>query len=518
MPAISKSSRYGFIRKIQYENKKTDREKLLSSIEDTLTVKANEYRAEKCRRDFSYFIDYFWPDISSDTLIWNWHISFLAGELMSLANDVANGIPRKHDLLINIPPGTTKSITTSIMFPVWCWINWPWMKFIAASYSGALALEHAETSRELVRSERFKELFPHLSIKADKDQKSNFRLVYNKNGISYSGGNRLSTSVGGTLTGFHGHILIVDDPLDPNRSVSEVELKNANRWIDQTLSTRKINKTVTPTILIMQRLHQNDPTGHILSKKKLNTKHISLPGEIRDHRDQLKPEHLASNYVDDLLDPNRMNWNVLQDMKADLGQYGYAGQIGQSPIPPAGGMFHVDHFQTVRMSEILDVDIKTIVRYWDKAGTKDGGAYTTGVKMAKLANGKFVVLDVRRGQWASHEREAIIRQTAEADGVKTIIYHEQEPGSGGKDSALATTSNLSGFSAYADRPTGDKVYRADPYSVQVNNGNVLLVSAEWNQAFIEEHRFFPFGTYKDQVDASSGAFNKLNLGKKGWVL
>ena len=87
------------------------------------------------------------------------------------------------------------------------------------------------------------------------------------------------------------------------------------------------------------------------------------------------------------------------------------------------------------------------------------------------------------------------------DGRRTIIYIEQEPGSGGKDSALATIRNLAGYSVYADKPTGDKVYRADPYSVQVNNG-VFLIRAPWNYAFVG-HRYFPLGKYKDQVDAAS---------------
>ena len=90
---------------------------------------------------------------------------------------------------------------------------------------------------------------------------------------------------------------------------------------------------------------------------------------------------------------------------------------------------------------------------------------------------------------------------------------EQEPGSGGKESAEASIRNLIGFSTYKDRPQGDKAFRADPFSVQVNEGNVLLLKGEWNQEFIEEYRFFPFSTYKDQVDAGSGAFNKL-IGKK----
>jgi predicted phage terminase large subunit-like protein len=360
-------------------------------------------------------------------------------------------------------------------------------------------------------------MFPDIEIKQDKDTKSNFRITRKVKDSIELGGNRYSTSVGGTLTGFHGHILLVDDPIDPNRAVSPVELNNANRWLDQTLSTRKVDKVVTPTIMIMQRLHENDPTGHILAKQKSNVKHICLPGEIKNYKKSLKPGNLIKNYKDGLLDPVRMDWNVLHDMEADLGQYGYAGQVGQSPTPPEGGMFKVDHFQIVDQLP-SPVNFLNTVRYWDKAGTQGGGAYTVGCKMSSLKNGKFIVHDVKRGQWSTEIRERIIRETAEADGVKVQVHTEQEPGSGGKESADATISNLAGFSAYKDRPTGDKVFRADPYSVQVNNGNVMLLRADWNQVFKDEHRNFPFSTYKDQVDAASGAFSKLANRKKAGVL
>ena len=153
--------------------------------------------------------------------------------------------------------------------------------------------------------------------------------------------------------------------------------------------------------------------------------------------------------------------------------------------------------------------IKQVVRYWDKAGSEGKGAYTAGVKMAVLKSGIFVVLDVKRGQWGTAKREQIIKSTAVADGYDTVIHIEQEPGSGGKESAEGTIRNLVGFSCRADKPTGDKVFRADPYSVQVNNGQFQIVAGDWNHDFIEEHRFFPYSKFKDQVDASSGAFNHL---------
>jgi len=445
----------------------------------------------------------------------NWHIEYLCEQLQGLAHRVARQEPARN-LIVNVPPGTTKTTTCSIMFPAWCWTQWPWMRFITASYSGALSLESAEYCRDLVRSERFAEIYPNIRIKLGKDIKSNFRIVTTQpDGTTRIGGGRYSTSTNGTVTGFHGHVLVVDDPLDPNRAASEVELRNANHWMDHTLAMRKIDKKTTATILIMQRLHQADPTGHMLDKKKRNVDHVSLPGEInRPGFDKyVRPPELKARYDGGLLDRHRMPPEVLKEMEVDLGQYGYAAQVGQNPVPPGGGMFKVDRLAIVTDQGGLGKVVKT-VRYWDKAGSEVSlsnldPAWTVGTKMAMLNNGKFLVMDVRRGRWSSEVREQVIRETAEADGRQVVVWHEQEPGSGGKDSAKATTRNLAGFVAHADRPTGDKVYRADPWSVQVNDGNVMLLHGDWNHDFIEEHRYFPFGRFKDQVDSASGAFSKL---------
>ena len=477
-------------------------------------------------RNFHEFVKFMWPEISADEFQDNWHIRYLCDVLQQKAEKVAGEFSKAWkettgDLIINVPPGTTKTTLVSIMFPVWCWTRWYWMRFITLSYSSSLSMESAETSRELVRSDRFKLLYPELEIKQDKDQKSNFQILkeFVPNGQSGAtkpwaapkyrkGGNRYSTSVGGTLTGFHAHMIIVDDPVNPQQAISERELTNANRWIDHTLPTRKVEKTVTPTISIMQRLHEDDPTGHQLAKGKKNVEHICLPGEIKNYGNNVKPDYLKEYYQDGLLDPIRMNWLVLKDLEADLGQYGYAGQIGQSPTPPSGGMFKPDHIQLLQQLPPLP-DIYETVRYWDKAGSEGKGAYTVGVKMCKIRGGKYLITDVKRGQWSSEERERIIKETAEADGKNVVQYIEQEGGSGGKESAESTIRHLAGFTVRTDRPTGDKVYRADPFSVQVNNGNILMLTADWNKDFKDELRFFPHGKYKDQVDASSGAFAKL---------
>jgi predicted phage terminase large subunit-like protein len=462
------------------------------------------------------FILCFWNEVSDDEFKTNWHIEYLCEQLTEIAERVGNKEKKLYDLIINIPPGTTKTIIVSIMFPVWCWTRWYWMRFITGSYSSDLSLESAEKSRDIMRSDKFRLLFPDIIIKEDKDTKSNYRIALRMRDCNHHvcrtvlGGGRFSTSTGGTITGFHGHINIWDDPLNPKQAVSDALLKIANDWITQSASTRKADKEVSVTIMVMQRLHQNDPTGHMMEKVKEGKmiKHICLPGEIRNYREQLNPPELERFYKDELLDPVRLSWSALKEMEADLGQYGFAGQVGQNPTPPGGGMFKVDNFQIVN-SLPSDTHILQRMRYWDKAGTEGAGKRTAGVKMIKLSNRHWVITDVRKGQWAAEKRERIIKQTAEGDERDCEIGIEQEPGSGGKESAESTVRNLAGFVVHKDLPKGDKIYRAEPYAVQVNEGNVMLLRGEWNHDFIEEHRFFPFGNFKDQVDAASAAFNLM---------
>ena len=172
----------------------------------------------------------------------------------------------------------------------------------------------------------------------------------------------------------------------------------------------------------------------------------------------------------------------------------------------AGEVFDEDWF-TARRGRASDA---ARVRYWDKAGTEDGGKFTAGVLMARTTEGLFWIEDVVRGQWSALKREQIILETAESDGPSVHVWVEQEPGSGGKESAEATVRMLAGYIAHADRVTGDKVTRAQPLSAQAEAGNVVLTAAPWNRPFLRELHSFPDGKFKDQADAASGAFNKLS--------
>lgn len=187
-------------------------------------------------------------------------------------------------------------------------------------------------------------------------------------------------------------------------------------------------------------------------------------------------------------------------------------EAGNWDVALTGDLFYPD-----RMPRLATPPAQVLgrVRYWDKAGTEGGGAYSCGLRMSRTRRGlypaEYWIEDVVRGQWSSARRDAVIRTTAAGDGALVRIGVEQEPGSGGKQSADITISDLAGYSVYAERPTGDKVTRARPLAAQMEAGNVGLLTGAWNSALIAEYRAFPHGPYKDQVDAGAGAFNRLAL-------
>lgn len=458
-----------------------------------LMVSREQVEASLCRDSFFDFVQRFWETIIPEEPVWNWHIEYLCGQLQELTERIFKRQPKTHDLIINISPGTTKSTICSIMFPAWCWTRDPSLRVICGSYAFPLSLQLATQCYHVLQSDKYRELFPEVVL--DQESKG---LISNT-----AGGQRIATSTGGSITGMHGHIIIIDDPINPKEAVSDVALKSAQEWFDHTLMTRKVDRRITPTVLIMQRLHQSDPTGHLLEKAHAKEiRHINLPATANG---KVLPAELKQFYLGGLFDPKRLSQPVLETAKVELGEYAYAGQYMQDPIPEGGGMFRTSMF------EILSTPPKLVrvVRYWDKAGTSKGGCYTVGCKMGVDIDKKFVVLDIIRGQWEANERERIILQTARIDGRAVAVGVEREPGSGGLESAQGTLKRLAGFRVKIDRPMKDKEWRADSFAVQVNGGNAALVRAPWNGVYIDELRYFPYSTYKDQVDASSGAFAML---------
>lgn len=448
---------------------------------------------ELCSRSLSHFVRRAWHVLEpGQPYIHGWHVDAICEHLEAVTDG------RISRLLINIPPGTMKSTLTSVFWPAWEWgaKGLPHHRVIGASHEQGLATRDTLKMRRLVASDWYQRLWP-MPLMGDQNQKTYYENT--------STGFRQACAVG-SMTGRRGDRVIWDDPHSVEASLSQAERDTALRVFQETLPTRLNNPDRSAIIIVMQRLHENDVSGYIL-ENDLGYDHLCLPMEFEPDRRNTTSIGFTDPRTEDgeLLFPGRFSREVVDRDKKVMGSMAVAGQFQQRPAPRSGGFFEWEKLEIVQVAPRFTKR----VRYWDKAGSDGAGCYTAGVGMGLGEDGMWYVDHVVRGQWAAPERERVIRQTAESDGHSTEIWIEQEPGSGGKESAESTIRNLAGYNIYAERPTGEKSIRAEPYSVQVEAGNIRIVAGDWARAFIDEHKNFPAGKHKDQIDAASGAFNKL---------
>lgn len=448
---------------------------------------------ELCSRSLATFVRKAWHVIEpGQKYIHGWHVEAVCEHLEACTyGDIKR-------LLINIPPGTMKSTLVSVFWPAWEWgpKGMPHMRFIGASHEQGLAVRDTLKMRRLITSDWFQNRWP-LQLTGDQNQKTYYENV--KTGF------RQACAVE-SMTGRRGDRIAWDDPHSVEAALSDVKRESAIRVFQETLPTRLNNPDSSIIAIVMQRLHEYDVSGLIL-ENDYGYEHLCLPMEFEADNRCITSIGFKDPRTEEseLLFPERFPRDVVDRDKKVMGSLAVAGQFQQRPTPRGGGFFE---WQNVKIVDVHPRIIKTI-RYWDKAGTEGGGAYSAGVKMALCEDGLYYVLDSTRGQWGATQREKSIRATAELDGVAVTIWIEQEPGSGGKESAESTIRNLAGYSIHAERPTGDKAVRAEPFAVQVEAGNIRLMRGDWNEAYINEMKNFPVGKYKDQIDGSSGAFNKL---------
>lgn len=451
-----------------------------------------EIEREYCRRSLANFVKRAWPVYDpSSPLVYGWHIDAICEHLEAVTRGDFNR------LLINIPPGCMKSSLVNVLWPCWEWgpMGLSHYRYISAAHEQGLAVRDNRAMRRVVQSDWYQALWP-MVIASDQNQKTYFE--------NEDTGFRQACAVS-SMTGRRGHRVLWDDPLSAEQANSDAHRETALRELQETLPSRYVDPEKSANVIVMQRLHERDPSGFIL-ENSLGYVHLCLPMEYEPERKCVTPIFEDPRTKDgELLFPERFTREVVERDKRTMTEYAVAGQFQQRPAPRGGGFLKASALEIIERPPF----IQKTVRFWDKAGTQDGGAFTAGVKMGKTKNGQYIVLDVVRGQWSALERESRIKQTAQIDGTECHVWIEQEPGSGGKESAESTIRNLSGFTIKAERVTGDKMTRAEPYAAQVEAGNVLLVRAEWNKDFIGEHETFPSGKYKDQVDAAAGAFNKL---------
>jgi predicted phage terminase large subunit-like protein len=332
------------------------------------------------------------------------------------------------------------------------------------------------------------------------------RSRYNSDMIEFEGagvdrGYFRNTTVEGAVTGESLDIGVIDDPIKGRAEAnSQLTREKTWAWMTDDFMTRFSDKG--GLLMIMTRWHLDDPAGRLM---ELNPdvrvcRYPALAEEDEEYRKQGEP-----------LFPELKSAEFLDKQRATMTLAGWQSVYQQAPIIVGGDMFPIDKVAVVPELP-ADANVHQAIRYWDKAGTHEGGAFSAGVLMLRLEDGTYCVVDVRRGRWSSLEREKMILQTAKIDErlyPEMQVIVEQEPGSGGKESAERTIRMLAGYSVEADRVSGAKEVRADPFAAQWQAGNVRIVAANWNRDYLDEHEHFPAGKFADQVDASSGAFNKL---------
>ena len=263
----------------------------------------------------------------------------------------------------------------------------------------------------------------------------------------------------------------------------------------------RLRKKETNPIFLRFRLASN-PGG--ISHEELKKRYIDretrkkgvmfIPAKLQDnpHLDQ-------ETYIDSL-----MNLDPIERKRLLEGDW---------EIREQGSMFNRAWFKVIK--NIDESEIEQEIRYWDLAATekrKEGHepCYTVGVRMARTVHNQYIIRSVIRFRKAPRYVEQIIRQTADTDGIEVQIYQEQEPGATGVNTIDNYRRNiLPDFVFKGDKVTGSKINRAGPLSSQAEAGNVSIVPAEWNHAFLDEAELFPDGTFKDQIDAASGAYSKL---------
>lgn len=449
-------------------------------------------------RSLSQFVKMAWHVLEpANPYVHGWHIDAVCEHLAAITS---GDITR---LLINIPPGTMKSLMVNVIWPCWEWgpKGMASMRYVAASHAQDLSIRDNRKMRQLVESPWYQERWPTPFVS---DQNSKIKFENRETGF------RQACAIA-SMTGVRGDRVILDDPHTVEAALSDAHRETALRVFTETIPTRLNSPKDSAIIVVMQRLHEEDVSGHIIGND-LGYEHLMLPMEFEPERKCYTSIGFEDPRTEDgeLLFPGRFPREVVERDKKAMGSLATAGQFQQRPAPRSGGFFEWDKLEVVDSLPSLG----RMVRWWDKAGSTGKGDFTAGVLMAVSEDGKeFFILDVVHGQWAAPKRERIIRETAEKDGKGVEIWCEQEPGSGGKESAMSTIANLAPYLCRAECSTGDKATRAEPLSVQIEAGNVKLRYGGWNQLFIDEFKTFPRGKHDDQVDAAAAAFVKLAVDK-----
>ena len=445
------------------------------------------------------FITHAWPIIEPTTnFIDGWHLHCMCEHLEALA---AGEIP---NLLINVPPGTMKSLCTSVFFLPWVWTTRPETRFFYASYDQALSTRDSVRSRSILQSEWYQRYWgSRFELVGDQNEKTRFN--------NDKQGWRIATSVGGRGTGEHPDLIISDDPHNTKRAESEVDRQGVLDWWKNVIASRGVIRGVRKAV-IMQRVHEDDLSNHIIKEMESGEAWVHLCLPMRYEPGRMKTTVLGwsdkrEETGVELLWPEAYDEAKVAGMEREMGSLTAAGQLQQRPAPAGGFIFKREWYEV--LDNVPSTADKGSVRYWDLAGSvTDTADYTSGAKLVDM--GDYILIDdLVVGKWSSFARDEVIKQTAQRDGVECTIVIEQEPGSSGMTVIAHYVRMLAGFAVYADKVGRNKSVRATPFASYSEARMVKIRRAEWNSLLLDQLEVFPNGKHDDVVDSLSGAFTYI---------
>lgn len=464
---------------------------------------------EICSRSLAEFVKRAWPVIEpSQAYVHGPHIDVMCAHLEAITDG------RIRRLLINVPPGTSKSTIVGVFWPMWEWgpKNRPSTRFVGVAHEQTLGIRDNLKCRRLASSPWYQRLWgDRVQMTRDQNEKLNFENAA-------TGFRQVATP--SNITGRRGDRVILDDPLSAENANSETEREKVNLWFRESLPTRLNNPDRSAIVVVMQRLHERDVSGIILSER-LGYDHLMLPMRFEAER----AAHTSLGPADwrtedgELLFPARFPEHVVDELERTMGAYATAGQHQQRPAPREGGLFKRAWFPFVTA---IPTGPRRRVRAWDMASTAKTATnnpdWTAGVRMSRGNAGDFLIEHVERMRGTPMDVERVILGMAVSDTNPTTIRLTQDPGQAGKAQADTYVRKLAGHTSVVKTATGDKSTRASPAASQAEAGNVAILRTgnpdrdAWIEPFIAELTLFPAGAHDDQVDAMADALNELALG------
>lgn len=471
-----------------------------------LLVLREEKERRLCERSYYEFFKRAWKVLEPETpLLDNWHVKYLCDLLQAEVERIAARKPKDRDIIINISPRSAKSYIVSICFAPWAWTRFPHLKFINSSHSRDLSTDHSVESRRLIQSAWYQRKWGS-AFRLTSDQ--NVKTFYRNN----RGGKRYSTSVKGGPTGHGADIVICDDLLDPKKARSEAERKTANDHYGKTLFSRLNDQTIGLRVIVMQRLHEDDPTGHVLVKNPDKYRNICIPAEFNEEdpksSNSVQPPELKKFYKDGLFFPERFTREFLNEALKGLGAVEYAGQYLQRPSPPEGNIFKRANW---KFYDELPPKLDVVIQSWDMTfKDTDGTDYVVGFVIGRAGSGIYLIARIRRRMSFTETIRAFVSLTQTHPQARKKLIEDKANGPAVEDTLK---NEIQGIKMVP--PRGSKTERAHAVSYLQECGNCYLPNPEknaWVYDFMEELEAFPNGKNDDQVDAYTQGLDELSGG------